>query len=324
MEKNNQPLIITAIIGGIVLIIALALIFTRNNDSEPETNNQTDTTETESENNGSENGVNEGGENGNNGQQPDPTPTPSPTPDPQPTPTPTPDPEPQPGGLPDNWNSLTAREKTDLNPFDCDHEAQIIWAEDGSCHDKSETLPVEFSKSSFLRFDSFASYSNPRSIRCNFYYPSEDDPENDDFVWDDCGFTLRFQATADINDLTDLPDQSYLYRTGKTNSSGEACLALNLDFLKFTFGEGEGATTESYASSISESRHPSSSCQISQRGGLSFTEMEEGEFYDIRFYILNKTTAEMKQKISVTIQADPQVILDEMTADLAGGQSPVE
>ena len=149
-------------------------------------------------------------------------------------------------------------------------------------------------------------------------YPSEDDPENDDFVWDDCGFTLRFQATADINDLTDLPDQSYLYRTGKTNSSGEACLALNLDFLKFTFGEGEGATdriicfqyfrikaSKQFVSDFSKRR------SFIHRNGRRW-------ILRYRFYILNKTTAEMKQKISVTIQADPQVILDEMTADLAG------
>ena len=44
-----------------------------------------------------------------------------------------PDPEPQPGGLPDNWNSLTDRQKADLNPFNCDHETQWVSAEDGSC-----------------------------------------------------------------------------------------------------------------------------------------------------------------------------------------------
>ena len=39
-------------------------------------------------------------------------------------------------GLPANWDSLTAQEKTDLNPFDCDHETQWVSAEDGSCIDR--------------------------------------------------------------------------------------------------------------------------------------------------------------------------------------------
>ena len=67
--------------------------------------------------------------------QPTTPPTPSPAPTPQPTPPPTPDP--QPGVLPFNWDSLTPQEKTDLNPFNCNIETQIIYADDGTCHDKT-------------------------------------------------------------------------------------------------------------------------------------------------------------------------------------------
>lgn len=44
--------------------------------------------------------------------------------------------QPLPSGLPGNWSELSAREKTDLNPLGCDTATQIIWAEDGTCHDK--------------------------------------------------------------------------------------------------------------------------------------------------------------------------------------------
>ena len=130
MEKNNQPLIITAIIGGIVLIIALAFIFTRNSD---------ETTTTTDANNTTENGTN-----GDSSQPPAPTPAPTPTPTPQPAPTPTPNPtpapDPQPSVLPANWDSLTSQGKTDLNPFDCDHETQWVSAENGSCIEKATRI----------------------------------------------------------------------------------------------------------------------------------------------------------------------------------------
>lgn len=154
MAKNNQPLIIVAMIVGAALIITLALIFTRSSDDAA--------TETTDENNTSENGANEGGENGNNGQQPTPTPTPTPIPTPTPTPTPTPIPTPQPGVLPANWNELTGQEKSDLNPFNCNVETQIIYATDGTCHDKEIevdpipaspsriTLPAEPTKADFV------------------------------------------------------------------------------------------------------------------------------------------------------------------------------
>ena len=128
MEKNNQPLIIAAMIVGATLIIALAFIFTRNNDE------TTPTTTTE-------NGTSEGGENGNNGQQP--TPTPTPAPGPTPTPTPGPTPTPTPDVLPANWDSLTAAEKTNLNPFGCDIAIQIVRADNGQCLHKPNVVSAD-------------------------------------------------------------------------------------------------------------------------------------------------------------------------------------
>ena len=135
MEKNNQPLILGIVVIGAVLIIALALIFTRSGDETA--------TEPASENNVSENAENgNGGDNGGDNQQPVPTPAPQPTPQPIPTPNPTPvpTPAPQPGILPSDWDNLTDREKTDLNPFNCDHKTQWVSAEDGSCIDKTATI----------------------------------------------------------------------------------------------------------------------------------------------------------------------------------------
>ena len=136
MEKNNQPLILGIVVIGAVLIIALALIFTRSGDETA--------TEPASENNVSENAENgNGGDNGGDNQQPVPTPAPQPTPQPIPTPNPTPvpTPAPQPGILPSDWDNLTDREKTDLNPFNCDHKTQWVSAEDGTCINKPPTDP---------------------------------------------------------------------------------------------------------------------------------------------------------------------------------------
>ena len=141
MEKNNQPLILGTIVIGAVLIIALALIFTRSSDDT--------VTETTSENNASENEEKKDMEgNGENGQQPSPVPPPIPVPNPPPTP------DPQPGVLPSNWNSLTSREKTDLNPFNCDIETQWISAENGTCIDKpapaAATAPLQYLDHDFV------------------------------------------------------------------------------------------------------------------------------------------------------------------------------
>ena len=59
--ENNKPLIITAIVIGVVLIIVLALVFTRD-DSETEAPTEKNTV--------SENEINGTEENGNDGQQP--------------------------------------------------------------------------------------------------------------------------------------------------------------------------------------------------------------------------------------------------------------
>ena len=149
MDKNNQPLILGIVVIGAVLIIALALIFTRS-DSE---------TEAPTENVVSENEENEAGEeeeaeeDENDGQQPDPQPTP-----------PVPTPDPQPGVLPPNWDELTTPAKTDLNPFGCDIETQYVRADNGQCIDRSDTpdspipgvfidrvyLPAEPTKEDFM------------------------------------------------------------------------------------------------------------------------------------------------------------------------------
>ena len=144
MEKNNQPLIIAAMVIGAALIISLAFIFTRG-DSE---------TELLAENTVSENEENETEEeNGNDGDQqampqPQPQPDPDPDPAPQPVPEPSPGPDPQPGVLPSNWDSLSVQEKTDLNPLDCDHETQYVRDDNGQCINK---LPAQrFARSPFI------------------------------------------------------------------------------------------------------------------------------------------------------------------------------
>ena len=131
MEKNNQPLIFGIVVIGAVLIIALALIFTRGGDeTTTETTGETNTTDNQEDTST--------GENGEDGQQPQPTPDPIPTPQPIPEPQPQPQPTPEPSdGLPSNWQSLTSQQKTELNPFACDHETQWVSAEDGSCIERS-------------------------------------------------------------------------------------------------------------------------------------------------------------------------------------------
>ena len=65
--------------------------------------------------------------------------------EPQPEPTPQPEPEPIPEsvvepqsaeGLPANWDSLTSRQKTSLNPFNCDQATQWVSAAAGRCINK--------------------------------------------------------------------------------------------------------------------------------------------------------------------------------------------
>ena len=122
MEKNTQPLIIVAMVIGTILIVALALILTRNgDDTTTETANTNDTTNTQKDTSTEENGEDD---------QPQPTPDPIPEPGPEPS-----------NGLPSNWQSLTSQQKTDLNPFDCDLATQIIRGSDGSCQNKPPIVP---------------------------------------------------------------------------------------------------------------------------------------------------------------------------------------
>ena len=176
MEKNNQPLIITAIIGGIVLIIALALIFTRNSD---ETTTEAILTDDTSENQENKNGE-ENGEDDQQSETPDPTPDPQPTPDPEPQPEPIPEPS---GGLPSNWQSLTSQEKTDLNLFDCNLETQWISAEDGTCREKVEppadTQPIVCPDGEIGGHPHGSYFVNGE---CHSH-PSEDEKECGETVW---------------------------------------------------------------------------------------------------------------------------------------------
>ncbi len=125
--NNNQPLIIVAVIVGAVLIIALALIFTRSDNSD---------TETANENNIAESAENDDNEEGNGEGSPEPE-TPEQPQNPENPEEPEQPEEPRSDVLPNNWASLTSQEKTDLNPFDCDTETQVIWETDGTCHDKA-------------------------------------------------------------------------------------------------------------------------------------------------------------------------------------------
>ena len=171
MEKNNQPLIIAAMIVGAALIIALAFIFTRDSDDDTATPTTSDTSETQTA--GTEEGSEGGQETGTSkcdtqekvDNNPECRDDGSPVSPVQqitcvgggPTyilesdgswidengvrRTACEAPTTSTGTLPSDWSSLTAQQKTELNPFDCDHETQWVSAEDGSCLDKPQTNP---------------------------------------------------------------------------------------------------------------------------------------------------------------------------------------
>ena len=121
---------------GAVLIIALALIFTRGSDET--------TTETLSEGTTSE--------------------TPETPENPEVPEVPEQPENPEIGILPADWNSLTPQEKNQLNPYGCDHETQWVSAEDGTCIDKpaptitsitgsqGELITFTFEDGRFVRF----------------------------------------------------------------------------------------------------------------------------------------------------------------------------
>ncbi len=164
MEKNNQPLILGIVVVGAVLIIALALIFTRNGD-QPEEATESNVAQNDESNGETENGedpdcdTQEAANNPEcladdeldscayilkadgscgkqitcNGQTYDLESDDSWLDENGVYQTVCEPAEPPTGILPDNWEQLTPREKTDLNPFNCDHKTQWISAEDGSC-----------------------------------------------------------------------------------------------------------------------------------------------------------------------------------------------
>ena len=114
MEKNNRFLIITSIIVGAILIIALALIFTRGGDDTTPTTNRDNTTE--------------------NKETSDQTPTPNPESQPPYESEEVQLPDPLLATLPDSWDQLTDAQKIAINPFDCS-EAQTISEATGRCFD---------------------------------------------------------------------------------------------------------------------------------------------------------------------------------------------
>ena len=151
MNKNNQPIILGAMVIGAVLIIVLVLIFTRGGDDTA--------TETASENNTAENQESENAEEGSGDSQQPETPEQPVIPEQPDNPAAPEQPDnpaapeqpdnpaapeqpdnPETDILPSNWNQLTDGEKIALNPLDCDLITQTIWANDGSCHDKEVVI----------------------------------------------------------------------------------------------------------------------------------------------------------------------------------------
>ena len=232
MEKNNQPLILGIVVIGAVLIISLALIFTRS-DSE---------TEVPTESTVSENAENETDENGeSNGDQTTPRPDPQPTP--QPTPDPDPLPDPQPGVLSSNWDSLSVQEKTGLNPFDCDYETQWVSAEDGTCIDKAAHIGEDDTKLPLYRIISEG------EIECN-------DTLDLDLFSADCAVSHYFRvAVFDVDTVDDVLNaltdeckskaeycEAYIYRWLPNDIVGETPdYAQQQPFAVFSSGYGHDA-----------------------------------------------------------------------------------
>ena len=216
MEKNNQPLILGAMVIGAILIIALALIFTRGGD---DTTTETAVTDNTSSENREDTSTGENGEDGQSQPTPDPAPEPQPTPEPQPQPTPEPGPS---NNLPSNWHSLTSQQKTDLNPFGCDHETQWVSAEDGTCIDKATHIGEDDTKLPLYKIISEG------EIECN-------DTLDLDLFSADCAVSHYFRVavfdvdTVDdvLNELTDECEskaeycETYIYRWLPNDTVGE-------------------------------------------------------------------------------------------------------
>ncbi len=229
MEKNNQSLILGIVVIGAVLIIALALIFTRSDETATETAGTNDTSENQ------ENASTE--ENGEDGQQPQPAPDPQPTPQPDPDPQPTPDPDPQTGILPSNWNQLTSREKTDLNPFDCDHETQWVSSEDGSCIEKVDKGEEEDPRLEPLpRLDSFFQFAGEDQIYTLVCYYYNIAPA----IGEDCKMEIPMHSISQLsisaNTITDpLPYPLYLDHL----STGWECVFIPAGLFSLTVENGQ-------------------------------------------------------------------------------------
>ena len=211
MEKNNQPLILGIVVIGAVLIIALALIFTRSDDDTTTSTTDEDTAENEGQE----------GQPPENPEQPenpetdqlctadDPCVAP-----PEDCPTglikiwPDDSPTPLCVRLPSNWDDLTSQEKTDLNPFDCNLETQIIYAEDGTCHDvpvveaTEEVSPEEEEEAVSPEFETKAEL--------------EAYIENPDYTDAEKLHAQRIYCSYEFNESADkcLAWGSYRYRTG--------------------------------------------------------------------------------------------------------------
>ncbi len=232
MEKNNQPLILGAMVIGAILIIALALIFTRGGDET--------STETVSENNTSESQENRGGEENNGGgQQPE-------TPEQPENPEAPEQPEnPGTGILPSNWNSLTPQEKNELNPYGCNLETQILYAEDGSCHDK-QIPPTQLDGAPFALTGQVvgAVGDNPQplseGITMVCYYSQ--DPSDDH----ECHINLHFQPTKDLDVNLDSAPSLMTKKTssvfyGDEGQVEHTCWQVSSDLVTLKTGLGQAA-----------------------------------------------------------------------------------
>ena len=141
MEKNNQPIILGAMVIGAILIISLALIFTRDSDeTTPETANENNTSE-DQENENVEEAENESTtpaeQNTDNSDSNDSNSTGQTANGTNDLETIDSTPQPPPSAivdirLPSSWDELSGPEKTSLNPHGC-FEKAIIRADNGRC-----------------------------------------------------------------------------------------------------------------------------------------------------------------------------------------------
>ena len=136
-----------------------------------------------------------------------------------------PDPGPVTGQLPDNWNQLSSQEKIDLNPLGCDITTQIIWASDGSCHDKElvsgETFPFRYVDDSTELICEYTYYQNHQaSPYCSVR------------------FRVVLLTTIDIKGIyarqADWP--SFISSIGTGDFSDDRCLKLTQAFVKPSVG----------------------------------------------------------------------------------------